>query len=601
MSESCSVLHLSDLHFRNSNPKVLTTTLAKIAEHVADHHTGISLVVVTGDLVCQGKWVHFESLSSALKSLCQGIGLSNHQFVFVPGNHDVNWTARSGKYKSRFHEYIAFVNGFRKGRTEGTDAIDWSGEPFASFDNLGIEGIFAPKDMPISFLLLSSVTAYRKDDKRICTCEPTNRLLQDEPQKLRDSDRLVIAAVHNPLLGFPHSVITKRKTISNAEELMAILAKCGVGLIVHGDAHDYQHAATARRLYKESWPLFTLGVGTSNQDMPGIPSFQILNISVLRDHNCAEVEVLSHTQRADADVNDDDQLCYAIHLPLHGKSVVEGSAHVFELPEEGRAKCSSKLAKDFLFEYRCNTLAYLQSRSTDLLRSGNAEITPDEMFTFFYDSLLSIAGGGDVFHAVHGQGYWMWGCDSACLRSLDVHDRAVDRGANVERIIVLTDDEIERLNDSPELRQDFSELCEELAQRRFKTFFSRDDWLKAGLKKVTAKKLGDASKDRSNTLGSISLYDCALFSRSTSSGEGQESLAFYYTAAKGKHMGAHVTFVDYQLEYIGAILSWLWGIETRQQEYASNHKMPAIIPSTNMRTLQHKFLDVKARVGDAVG
>src|SRR6185295_7683911 len=53
----------------------------------------VDLVFVTGDVAEAGKKSEFERGREFLTGLAGAIGIEHRRFVFVPGNHDVNWAS----------------------------------------------------------------------------------------------------------------------------------------------------------------------------------------------------------------------------------------------------------------------------------------------------------------------------------------------------------------------------------------------------------------------------------------------------------------------------------------------------------------------------
>ena len=96
------LLHLSDLHFgphsrfASEPPERLGQSFHR-ALAAAQEKLGIGqkvdLVVVTGDIAEAGKRSEFEAGRQFLTALAGGLGLPVDRFVFVPGNHDVNWAS----------------------------------------------------------------------------------------------------------------------------------------------------------------------------------------------------------------------------------------------------------------------------------------------------------------------------------------------------------------------------------------------------------------------------------------------------------------------------------------------------------------------------
>lgn len=134
------LLHLSDLHFgphsrfQGEKPERLGKSFHR-ALAAAQKQLGIErkvdLVCVTGDIAEAGQEEEFETGRSFLSALAGEIGLPPQKFVFVPGNHDINWDScqeaffkakkekrtsepeiRSALDGAKFEFYDAFVQRF---------------------------------------------------------------------------------------------------------------------------------------------------------------------------------------------------------------------------------------------------------------------------------------------------------------------------------------------------------------------------------------------------------------------------------------------------------------------------------------------------------
>ncbi|HXO40463.1 MAG TPA: metallophosphoesterase, partial [Thermoanaerobaculia bacterium] len=94
------LLHLSDLHFGphgrflGEDPERLGKAFHRAlaaAQKSLELDQKLDLVVVTGDVAEAGKPSEFEQGRRFLAALAGELGLLAERFVFVPGNHDVNW------------------------------------------------------------------------------------------------------------------------------------------------------------------------------------------------------------------------------------------------------------------------------------------------------------------------------------------------------------------------------------------------------------------------------------------------------------------------------------------------------------------------------
>lgn len=102
MTKSILILHLSDLHFgpnsrfAGSEPEVLSQKLCLAIEDFSKKikiEERVSLVITTGDIAEHARKDEYEEAKSFFESLANKLKIDRYKFVFVPGNHDVNWPA----------------------------------------------------------------------------------------------------------------------------------------------------------------------------------------------------------------------------------------------------------------------------------------------------------------------------------------------------------------------------------------------------------------------------------------------------------------------------------------------------------------------------
>ncbi len=92
------ILHFSDFHLDGSHIKEAETLLHFMCKSLEDKKGLIDLIVFTGDMVNQGGH-GFENLDVAfskfdeivITKLCEVLGLPKERFIFVPGNHDIDY------------------------------------------------------------------------------------------------------------------------------------------------------------------------------------------------------------------------------------------------------------------------------------------------------------------------------------------------------------------------------------------------------------------------------------------------------------------------------------------------------------------------------
>ena len=89
------ILHLSDLHARESTTWSTTPILIQAKKAILDqaNKINIDLVAFTGDIAFSGKSEEYQIAQNWLEDLClssSGLNIQKEQLLFVPGNHDVD-------------------------------------------------------------------------------------------------------------------------------------------------------------------------------------------------------------------------------------------------------------------------------------------------------------------------------------------------------------------------------------------------------------------------------------------------------------------------------------------------------------------------------
>ena len=102
MAEPIVILHLSDLHFGENSrfskkdPKDLGDELGQAVEEEAKRRKFAEkpdLVIVTGDIAQKALPSEYKQALGFFDGLVGRMGLDRERFVFLPGNHDVSWSA----------------------------------------------------------------------------------------------------------------------------------------------------------------------------------------------------------------------------------------------------------------------------------------------------------------------------------------------------------------------------------------------------------------------------------------------------------------------------------------------------------------------------
>ena len=90
---SINILHLSDIHFDIGNwnqDRVLKAFLEDTKDFLKGENKP-SLVIISGDITKSGQEAEFKTFRKhVIEPLKLATGVDDHQFVFAPGNHDVN-------------------------------------------------------------------------------------------------------------------------------------------------------------------------------------------------------------------------------------------------------------------------------------------------------------------------------------------------------------------------------------------------------------------------------------------------------------------------------------------------------------------------------
>lgn len=93
------VLHLSDLHFGTQAQALLWygQLLADLRSELACDQ--LDAVVLSGDITNRAASDEFDAASQFLRDLKEDFKLAPHQFILVPGNHDLSWTVAKRAYR----------------------------------------------------------------------------------------------------------------------------------------------------------------------------------------------------------------------------------------------------------------------------------------------------------------------------------------------------------------------------------------------------------------------------------------------------------------------------------------------------------------------
>ena len=112
------LVHLSDIHFTGSSGNSIHDLDAEVrnellrdAAMVTKELSGVTGVLVTGDIAFSGQRAEYERAASWLREFCRAIGCPDESVWVVPGNHDVDRKKANSKVTKTLHESIRTKQG----------------------------------------------------------------------------------------------------------------------------------------------------------------------------------------------------------------------------------------------------------------------------------------------------------------------------------------------------------------------------------------------------------------------------------------------------------------------------------------------------------
>lgn len=87
-----SILHLSDLHFKETNvaQDIVLDTLVKTIEESVNPKYKINVIIITGDIAYSGKRKEYLNAKDTIDKIARICKIKNNRIFIVPGNHDVD-------------------------------------------------------------------------------------------------------------------------------------------------------------------------------------------------------------------------------------------------------------------------------------------------------------------------------------------------------------------------------------------------------------------------------------------------------------------------------------------------------------------------------
>jgi 3',5'-cyclic AMP phosphodiesterase CpdA len=274
------LLHLSDLHFGphsrfgGESPERLGEGFHR-ALVVAQRRIGlpdqkVDLVLVTGDVAEAGKRSEFEDGRRFLAALAGGLGLLAGRFVFVPGNHDVNWASckraeaeleereelTPDRLRRRLDEVkLDVYHDFLK-RFHGVDDLSAIAEPLGRGAHLHR---FPDLRLAIAALNSCEQESHRPEDHLgLVSREQAEAALAALSRGELAAWLKILAVHHNPVVTTPANLAAWRRYLERQgafdagvlaryesdalglegrDRLRAVAADAGVQLVLHGHHH----------------------------------------------------------------------------------------------------------------------------------------------------------------------------------------------------------------------------------------------------------------------------------------------------------------------------------------------------------------------------
>ncbi|MBX7432542.1 metallophosphoesterase [Mycobacterium sp. Y57] len=273
--QSLRIIHLSDVHFGKEHifggektpagdfvsggPSLAESIRADLAQ-IED--AAPQIVCLTGDLTQTASPAEFEQARLFCEALCYD-NASLGPLAIVPGNHDVDWTAKSGKTRMRpWSHFLVDLRGTADDWTDDrrdayvrTDLVKSHGVLIAEINSCR----FVEKDTP--------------DEQRGRVSEKALDELETQLSKLKRGAAkhcIRIALVHHHPILIPELAEQGRgyDSIHGAGHLLRILRQHGFHLLLHGHKHNpftfTEDSLRAQQEERHAHPLFVVCGGSAS-------------------------------------------------------------------------------------------------------------------------------------------------------------------------------------------------------------------------------------------------------------------------------------------------------------------------------------------------
>lgn len=276
-----AILQLSDLQFGPKHAFGLPSCISrKIVSDVLELAEKLSFIptyiLVSGDIAEHGTATQFDDALRQLKEICAGVSVDTDNVLFIPGNHDVNWSLSElaeqiGDHRLKLQCYDRFCEKFHgDSRCRDDDFFQ----------------IVVDYRLGVCFLLINSCE--NEDHKKHEGCVSEEKLLRtlSSPQFIAAKKQgfLLIAVLHHRI---DISAQEERSFCVNAANIESILATNGVRIVFTG----HVHAHMCHTVRSQGYEITYSGSGSAGVDKSqradGVPNQYSIHVL---DRDCGQLE-----------------------------------------------------------------------------------------------------------------------------------------------------------------------------------------------------------------------------------------------------------------------------------------------------------------------
>jgi 3',5'-cyclic AMP phosphodiesterase CpdA len=272
------IIQLADTQFGNKHAfesveKFVSSLHEDIVSLASKHGFQPLYLIGAGDLAETGTAEEFAIASKAFLSLKEMIGIDTANVLFVPGNHDVNWSlAAAGKIcgnkRVKLANYDHFVSRFPQRNYRNIEQLD------------SHYSVILDRRNGLAFILVDSCE--KEDDEHhggwVDTQKLVGSLRKLEPGPTGSQALLKLAVMHHRI---DTGIHVDSSCLQNQREVEAILASHKVHAVLTGHIHELAHYAVE----SDGWKIVYSGCGSSGVDLSqrgdGVPNQYSVHVADL--------------------------------------------------------------------------------------------------------------------------------------------------------------------------------------------------------------------------------------------------------------------------------------------------------------------------------